>query len=67
MSTADGKNNPDGAKKKKKSVVPIYAIGLVWLSYSLSGKLTGFGGLMSCAAVSAAAYLIVKIFFRIRK
>ena len=63
MSTADGKNNPDGAKKKKKSVVPIYAIGLVWLSYSLSGKLTGFGGLMSCAAVSAAAYLIVKIFF----
>ena len=63
MSTPDGKNNPDGMKKKKKSVVPVYAIGLVWLSYSLSGKLTSFGGLISCAALSAAAYLIAKIFF----
>lgn len=50
-------------KKKKKSVVPTYIVGLVWLSSSLSGNLHTFGGLFKCAAVSIVAFLIAKIFF----
>ena len=50
-------------KKKKKSVVPLYAVGLVWLSCSLQGRLTTFWGLLGCAALSGLAFLIMKIFF----
>ncbi len=50
-------------KKKKKSVVPTYVVGLVWLSYSLSGRLTSLSGLLGCGALSLLAFLIAKIFF----
>ena len=44
----------DGQKKKsqkKRSVIPVYAIGAVWLLYA--GKLNTFRGIVSCAVVSA--------------
>ena len=63
MRTDEAKNQPEKQGKKKKSVVPLCAVGLVWLSYSLSGKLTSFGGLIGCAALSFAAYLVMKLFF----
>ena len=45
--------------KKKRSALPIYAIGIVWLLYA--GKLTTFRGILSCAVVSAIVYAILRI------
>ena len=50
-------------RKKKKSSIPIYAVGLVWISYALDGKLTSFGGVIGCAALSLGAYLVLKLIF----
>ena len=35
--------------KKKRSALPIYAIGIVWLLYA--GKLNTFRGILYCAVV----------------
>lgn len=45
--------------KKKRSALPIYAIGIVWLLYA--GKLNTFWGILSCAVVSAIVYAILRI------
>ena len=45
--------------KKKRSALPIYAIGIVWLLYA--GKLNTFRGILSCAVVSAIVYAILRI------
>lgn len=45
--------------KKKRSALPIYAIGIVWLLYA--GKLNTFRGILSCAVVSAIVYVILRI------
>ena len=50
-------------KKKKQSTLPIYAVGLVWISYAIEGKLTSFRGVIGCAALSAVTYLVLKIIF----
>lgn len=44
--------------KKKRSALPIYAIGIVWLLYA--GKLNTFRGILSCAVVSAIVYAILR-------
>ena len=49
--------------KRKQSVIPIYGVGLIWLSRALSGHLSSFGQLISTAFLSLAAYLVLKIFF----
>ena len=56
-------NEKQTPKKKKKSSIPIYAIGLVWISYAIEGKLTSFGGVIGCAALSLVAYLVLKLIF----
>lgn len=50
-------------QKKKKSVIPTYAVGLVWLSTALAGKLTSFGQVIGCCALSAVVYFVLKLFF----
>ena len=45
--------------KKKRSALPIYAIGIVWLLYA--GKLNTFRGILSSAVVSAIVYAILRI------
>lgn len=45
--------------RKKRSALPIYAIGIVWLLYA--GKLNTFRGILSCAVVSAIVYAILRI------
>ena len=45
--------------KTKRSALPIYAIGIVWLLYA--GKLNTFRGILSCAVVSAIVYAILRI------
>ena len=45
--------------KKKRSALPIYAIGIVWLLYAR--KLNTFRGILSCAVVSAIVYAILRI------
>ena len=45
--------------KKKRSALPIYAIGIVWLLYA--GKLNTFRGILSCAVASAIVYAILRI------
>ena len=45
--------------KKKRSALPIYAIGIVWLLYA--GKLNTFRGILSCEVVSAIVYAILRI------
>ena len=49
--------------KKKQSVIPIYAVGLVWLSRAISGHLSSFGGIISTIVLSAVAFGVLKIFF----
>ena len=48
-------NEKQKPRKKKKSSIPIYAVGLVWISYALEGKLTSFGGVVGCAVLSLVA------------
>ena len=45
--------------KKKRSALPIYAIGIVWLLYA--SKLNAFRWILSCAVVSAIVYAILRI------
>lgn len=45
--------------KKKRSALPIYAIGIVWLLYA--DKLNTFRGILSCAVMSAIVYAILRI------
>lgn len=52
-------------EQKKRSVLPIYAIGAVWLLYR--DKLTTFRGILSCAIVSAIVYGILRIVLRGKK
>lgn len=50
-------------QKKKKSVIPTYAVGLVWLSTALAGKLTSIGQIIRCIVISVVAYCVLKLFF----
>ena len=56
-------NEKQKPKKKKKSSIPVYAVGLVWISYALDGKLTNFGGVAACAVPSGVVYLVLKLIF----
>lgn len=47
----------------KPSVVPVYAVGAVWLVYTALFGLHSFGQIILCAAISAAVYLAVKAKF----
>ena len=58
MNTMDEQKEKQNAKKKR-SALPIYAIGIVWLLYA--GKLNTFRGILSCAVVSAIVYAILRI------
>ena len=51
--------------KKKRSTLPIYAIGAVWLLYAK--KLDSFRGILSCAVVSLIVYAILRIVMRGKK
>ena len=50
-------------QKKKKSVIPTYGVGLVWISTALAGKLTNLGQVIGCMALSAVVYLVLRLFF----
>lgn len=50
-------------QRKKKSVIPTYGIGLVWLSCALAGKLTSFSQVIRCLILSVAVYLVLRLFF----
>ena len=52
-------NEKQKPRKKKKSSIPIYAVGLVWISYAIEGKLTSFGGVVGCAVLSLVAYFVL--------
>ena len=45
---------------KKKSVLPIYLVGVVWLVYALLFPLRTAGQYLICAALSAVAFVIGK-------
>ena len=51
--------------KKKRSALPIYAIGAVWLLYAK--KLDSLRGIVSCAVVSLIVYAILRIVMRGKK
>ena len=51
--------------KKKRSALPIYAIGAVWLLYAK--KLDSLRGIVSCAVVSLIVYAILRIGTRGKK
>lgn len=59
------KKKKDQKEQKKRSVLPIYAIGAVWLLYR--DKLSTFRGIVSCAIVSAIVYGILRIVLRGKK
>ena len=48
---------------KKKSVLPIYFIGIVWLLWAVFGSLRRPTHFILCALVSAAAYFLGKLIF----
>lgn len=47
----------------RPSVIPIYAIGAVWIVFCLAGSLHRVGGFLACAAASAAAFFVLRLFF----
>ena len=51
--------------QKKRSTIPVYAIGAVWLLYAK--KLDSFRGILSCAVVSLIVYAILRIVLRGKK
>ena len=51
------------AKHVKRSVVPIYLIGITWLVYSLAFSLRGVMDYVLCAVVSAVVFVIGKAVF----
>lgn len=59
------KKKKDQKEQKKRSVLPIYAIGAVWLLYR--DKLSSLRGIVSCAIVSAIVYGILRIVLRGKK
>ncbi|MCI8527180.1 MAG: hypothetical protein HFF17_15010 [Oscillospiraceae bacterium] len=48
---------------RKPSVVPVYGVAAVWLGYTLWFGLGSVAQLLLCAAVSVAAYFILKSIF----
>lgn len=54
-------------KTNQKSVLPIYALGLVWLCYSLFFGISGFGDLLKCGILSWAVYKLVQAITRQQK
>lgn len=48
-------------KKKQEPVSPIYAVGFVWLGYSLLFGLSGLGSLIKCGILSWAVYKLMKL------
>ena len=53
--------------KKKRSTIPIYAIGVVWLLHAKWGRLDSLRGILSCALVSLVVYVILRIVLRRKK
>ena len=51
------------AKHVKRSVIPIYLVGVVWLVYALLFPLRTAGQYLVCAALSAVAFVIGKALF----
>lgn len=51
------------AKHVKRSVLPIYLVGVVWLIYALLFPLRTAGQYLICAALSAVAFVIGKALF----
>ena len=50
-------------KQKKQSVIPIYAVGLVWLSRAISDNLSSFGQIIKTVILSVVTYGVLRIFF----
>ena len=50
-------------KQVKRSVIPIYLIGITWLGYALLFSLRTPGQYLLCAVLSAAAFVAGKYFF----
>ena len=44
---------------KKKSVIPPYAVAALWIVRAFSGRLSSFGDIIGCAALSIVLMLLV--------
>lgn len=49
--------------KTKKSVLPIYLVGVVWLLYGATHSMRGVGPFVVCALLSVLAYVVGKAVF----
>ena len=61
-------SEPENKKKKgfDRQTIPIYAVGVTWLIYALRHGLDSMRKLITCAILSALAFLIFKGIFRDR-
>ena len=50
-------------KKRDSSVIPTYAIGVVWMLWALTGNLHGLGGYLMCALASVGAWALLRMVF----
>ena len=48
---------------KKKSVIPPYAVAALWIVRAFSGKLSSFGDIIGCAALSIVLMIVLKMIF----
>ena len=53
----------DKKKKKDSSVIPTYAVGVVWLLWAMSGRLHGLWQYLLCTVVSTGVWAILRMFF----
>ena len=61
---ADIKEADNLAVKKKKSVVPVYALALTWLIYSLRNPMYKLKNILICALISTAVYFIARLIWK---
>jgi len=54
---------PEWTKVKKKSIVPIYLIGALWILYGLIFPLYKLSNIIICCILSAAVYIVGNIIF----
>lgn len=54
---------PAEKKVRKKSIVPLACVAVMWLGRALTGGLDSVGGIIRCAVLSAVAFGILRLFF----
>lgn len=54
---------PAGKQVRRRSIVPLGCVAVMWLGRALTGGLDSVGGIIRCALLSAVAFGVLRLFF----